>query len=279
MTASPLGDYLRARRGQVSPEAAGVASHGVRRVPGLRREEVAMLAKVSFDYYVRLEQGRERSPSTQVLESLTRALQLDDDARLHLYRVAGLSPGAEPGAAPERVDPQLLDLMDMWPGNPAIVLGRAYDVLAGNRLAYALFEDFQQGPNLMLKIFLDPDAHRFYPDWEVVATNTVAGFRMLQGSAPHDPRIREILQTLTDQSPDFVRIWERHDARRKRLETKRFHHPAIGELTLRMQAFDVKSSPGQEMIVYHAEPGSTSAEALTLLGTLAATRAQERSTD
>ncbi len=277
MTATPLGDYLRARRGQVGPEAAGVASHGMRRVPGLRREEVAMLAKVSFDYYVRLEQGREHSPSAQVLESLARALQLDDDARLHLYQVAGLGPGAEPGATPERLDPQLLGLMDMWPDNPAIVLGRAYDVLAGNRLAYALFEDFRQGPNLMLKIFLDPDAQRFYPDWELVAANTVAGFRMLQGNAPHDPRIREILQTLTDRSPEFVRLWERHDARRRRLESKRFHHPAVGELTLRMQAFDVKSSPGQEMIVYRAEPGSSSAEALRSLGDLA--RAQERSAD
>ncbi|GAB3648069.1 helix-turn-helix transcriptional regulator [Glycomyces tarimensis] len=277
MTATPLGDYLRARRAQVTPEAAGIASHGTRRVPGLRREEVAMLAKVSFDYYVRLEQGRENSPSAQVLESLSRALQLDDDARLHLYRVAGLAPGAPAGAAPERVDPQLLRLMDMWPQNPAIVLGRAYDVLAGNRLAYALFDDFGEGSNLLLKVFLDPDARRFYPDWELVAANTVAGFRMLQGNDPHDPRLGEILRTLTERSPDFVRLWERHDARGKRVERKRFNHRDVGALTLSMQAFDVKSSPGQELIVYQAEPGSTSAEALALLGTLAATRAQEES--
>lgn len=275
MAASPLGDYLRARRAQVTPQAAGVATHGTRRVPGLRREEVAMLAGMSVDYYIRLEQGRERSPSTQVLDALSEVLRLDDDARLHLYRIAGLTPGAHRGAAPERVDPQLLLLMEMWTATPALVLGRAYDVLAGNRLAYALFDDFKQGQNLMLKVFLDPDACTFYPDWEQAAANTVAGFRMLQGAAPDDPRIRAVIETLTAQSPEFVRLWERHDARHKRHATKRFRHRDVGELTLRMQAFDVKSAPGQELIVYHADPGSASAEAIALLGTLAATRAQD----
>ena len=275
MAVTALGEYLRARRAQVTPQDAGIGTYGVRRVPGLRREEVAMLAGVSVDYYVRLEQGRESNPSAQVLDALSQVLQLDDDARIHLYQIAGLTPEAKRLPAPERVDPELLRLMDMWPDNPAIVLGRAYDVLAGNRLAYALFDDFQQGPNLMLKIFLDPDARNFYPDWDQVARYTVAGFRILQGRTPHDPRIREIVEELTSRSRDFVEIWARHEARTKRMTTKRFRHREVGELTLRIHAFDVRSSPGQELIVYQADPGSSSAQALTLLGTLAATRADE----
>jgi len=276
MATTPLGEFLRARRGQVSPESAGVPSYGVRRVPGLRREEVATMAGVSIDYYIRLEQGREKSPSAQVLDALSQVLRLDDDARLHLYRLAGLIPGAEQVALPERVDPELRRLMDLWPDTPALILGRAYDVLAGNALAYALFEGFQQGPNLMRKVFLDPDARTFYPDWEEVAGNTVAGFRVLQGRTPHDPRIREVIAELSRRAPEFVEMWERHEAKGKRLESKRFHHREVGALTLSINAFDVRSAPGQELIVYHAEPGSRSAEALALLGTLSATRAQEQ---
>jgi transcriptional regulator with XRE-family HTH domain len=276
MATTALGEYLRARRAQVTPEAAGIATYGARRVPGLRREEVAVTAGMSVDYYLRLEQGRERNPSAQVLDALSQVLQLDDDARLHLYRLAGLTPGAVRSSIPERVDPELVRLMDMWPHNPAMVLGRAYDVLAGNALAYALFDGFKQGPNLMLKIFLDPDAHSFYPDWEDVARYTVAGFRLLEGHAPGDPRIRQVIEELSEKSPEFVQMWERHEARAKRLASKRFRHPEVGALTLRINAFDVRSGPGQELIVYHAEPGSRDAEALALLGTIAATRAQEQ---
>lgn len=236
-----------------------------------------MLAAISVDYYVRLEQGRESNPSAQVLEALSNALQLDEDARLHLYRVAGLTPSPTRSPAPERVDPELLGLMEMWPDNPALVLGRAYDVLAGNRLAYALFEGFTQGPNLMLKVFLDPDARRFYPDWPEIARNTVAGFRVLEGRSPHDPRIRELIAELTQGSPEFVDMWKRHEARAKTLSTKRFNHPAVGEFTLRIHAFDVRSAPTQELIVYHAHPGTRAAEALALLGSLAATRSRELS--
>lgn len=275
MTTTALGDYLRARRAQVTPEAAGVAIYGVRRVPGLRREEVATLAGMSVDYYIRLEQGREQSPSAQMLDALSQVLQLDDDARLHLYQVAGLTPSAGRIAVPERIDPELLRLMDMWPDNPAIVLGRAYDILAGNRLAYALFDGFQQGPNLLLKIFLDPDAKSFYPDWDQVARYTVAGFRLLQGRSPHDARIREVVEELCRRSPEFVEMWERHEARGTRLASKRFRHPDVGELTLCINAFDVRSSSGQELIVYHAEPASISARALALLSALAAARAQD----
>jgi hypothetical protein len=234
-----------------------------------------MLAAISVDYYVRLEQGRENHPSAQVLEALSHVLQLDDDARLHLYRVAGLTPSPTRSPAPERVDPELWRLLELWPDSPALVLGRAYDVLAGNRLAYALFDGFKQGPNLMLKLFLDPDARVFYPDWPQVARYTVAGFRLLQGRNPHDPRIREVVDELTRSSPDFVDMWERHEARAKRLSTKRFNHPEVGEFRLRIHAFDVRSASLQELIVYQAEEGSRGAEALALLGSLAATRSQE----
>jgi transcriptional regulator with XRE-family HTH domain len=270
MATAALGDYLRARRAQMSPEQIGVPTYGVRRVPGLRREEVAMTAGMSVDYYIRLEQGRETSPSPQVLDALGRVLQLDDDARVHLFRLAGLGPQLVRPDTPEQVDPDLLRLLELWPHTPAIVLGRAYDILAGNALAYALFEDFTHGPNLMAKIFLDPQAKTFYADWEDVAQYTVAGFRLLQGRTPDEPRIQEVVDQLTRESPDFVRMWERHEARGARLESKRFRHPDVGELTLRINAFDVRSAPGQELIVYHAEPDSPSAAALARLEHLAA---------
>lgn len=267
MATTALGDYLRARRALVTPETAGVVAHGARRVPGLRREEVAMTAGMSVDYYIRLEQGRERSPSAQVLDGIGRVLQLDDDARLHLYRLAGLAPLSTPVGAAEHVDPGLRDLMDMWPDNPAIVLGPAYDVMAGNAAGYALFDGFKQGPNLLAKIFLDPEAARFYVDWEQVARYTVAGFRLLQGRTPDDPRIREVVETLSRNSPAFVEMWERHEARGARLRSKRFNHPRVGELTLHINALTVRSTPGQELIVYHADPGSPSAQAIARLVT------------
>ncbi|MCL3820056.1 helix-turn-helix transcriptional regulator [Aeromicrobium wangtongii] len=272
MASAALGDYLRARRAQISPDQIGVPTYGVRRVPGLRREEVAMTAGMSVDYYIRLEQGRETRPSPQVLDALGRVLQLDDDARVHLYRLAGLGPTLVRPSTPEQVDPELLRLMELWSHTPAIVLGRAYDILAGNALAYALFDGFRQGPNLMAKIFLDPDAATFYADWEDVARYTVAGFRLMQGRTPGEPRIQEVVERLSLESPDFVRMWERHEARGARLESKRFRHPQVGDLTLRINAFDVRSAPGQELVVYHAEPGSRSAEALARLEELAGTR-------
>lgn len=275
MSDNLLGDYLRARRAQVPPAAAGVPTFGRRRVPGLRREEVATLAGVSVDYYVRLEQGRERNPSAQVLDALAGVLRLDDDGRLHLFQLAGVAPGARRPTTPEHVDPELARLLDMWPDNPAIVLGRGYDVLAANALADALFGEFRAGPNLVAKMFLDPGARSLYVDWEHVAAYTVAGLRQLYGADPHEPRINEVIDTMLAQSPDFARLWERHETRSKRMESKRFRHPDVGEMTLWMNAFDVKSAPGQELIVYHAEPGTASADALRLLGTLAATRATE----
>ncbi|MEV0891558.1 helix-turn-helix transcriptional regulator [Promicromonospora sp. NPDC050262] len=272
MTSSPLGDYLRGRRDRLTPEALGLPVYGRRRVVGLRREEVAMLTGVSVDYYVRLEQGREVSPSPQVLDSLGEVLRLDDDGRQHLYRLAGLSPRPTPPAPVEEVDPALLELMLSWTGSPALVFGRAFDVLAANPLGEALFGGFPFSRNLTRTVFLDLGARTLYPDWHLVAENAVAGLRLADGLMPGDPRIRAVVDELRVKSPDFVELWGRNDARGKRLDSKRFRHPEVGPLELRVHVFEVRGAPGQELVVYHAHAGSPSAEGLALLGTLAATR-------
>ncbi|MGW5739012.1 MULTISPECIES: helix-turn-helix domain-containing protein [Streptomyces] len=271
MARTELGDYLTARRAQVTPADANLPVTGYRRVPGLRREEVALLAGVSADYYVRLEQGRERTPSAQVLDALATALRLDEDGRLHLFRIAGIGPRARAAAVTDRVEPSLLALMDAWPHNPAVVYNRAYDVLASNTIADALFHDWGHSRNLLHVVFTDPAARTFYRDWYDVARNSVAGFRLGHGAAPDDPRVRQVLGELLEGSAEFAELWARHDARGKALERKRFVHRGIGPLTLTMQTFDVRAAPGQELVVYHAEPASSSSEALALLGSLAAT--------
>jgi MmyB-like transcription regulator ligand binding domain len=170
----------------------------------------------------------------------------------------------------EHVDPSLLQLMDAWPSNPAIVYNRAYDVLASNSIADALFQSWSHSRNLMHVVFTDPVARTFYQDWHDVAQNSVAGFRLARGEAPDDPRTQQVLTELLADSPEFARLWAANDARGKSLERKRFRHGEVGPLTLTMQTFDVRSSPGQELVVYHAEPGSSSSESLALLGSLTA---------
>jgi transcriptional regulator with XRE-family HTH domain len=266
-----LGEFLRARRAQVRPADLGLAAGSGRRVAGLRREEVALPAGVSTDYYVRLEQGRERHPSAQVLDALARALDLDGEATDHLHRLA--RPAAAPRRRPrrrERVGPNLLRLMHGWPGTPAVVLGRCLTVLAHNALGQALFDGHTHSGDLVRLVFLDPDAREFYPDWERVAVNTVGGLRVAAGIDPDDPLLIETVGELSVKSEAFRALWARHDIRQKTHETKRFHHRLVGDLTLSYEALTVNSAPGQQLVVYQAEPGSPSEAALSLLGSLTA---------
>jgi transcriptional regulator with XRE-family HTH domain len=265
-----LGEFLRARREVAQPGDHGLPDPGRRRVPGLRREEVAMLAGVSADYYVRLEQGRDRHPSEQVLDALARVLGLDDDAVSHLHELARPSPRRRRSVVKaERVDAGVLRLLDSWPATPALVFGRYMDVLAANTLARTLNHCSVPGVNQLRAIFLDPESREIFPDWEAVAVDTVASLRATAGSDLDDPRLTDLVGELSLKSPEFRRLWARHDVRIKTRGTKRFVHPMVGDLTLGFESLAINGSPGQTLAVYHAEPGSPSERALALLGSAA----------
>jgi transcriptional regulator with XRE-family HTH domain len=262
-----IGQFLRARRELVRPEDVDLVPGSRRRVAGLRRTEVALLAGVSSDYYVRLEQGRERNPSPQVVDALARALDLDDEAAAYLHDLARPRPRPRKRLRREEVSPALRGMMAAWTDTPAVVLGQCLNVLAHNHLGEALFAGHTHSDDLVRLVFLDPDARDFYPDWERVARNTVGGLR---AAATDDPRLINTVGELSVRSADFVRLWARHDIRQKAHETKRFRHPLVGELTLTYETLTVNSAPGQQLVVYQAESGSPSEEALSLLGSLTA---------
>ncbi|MFE3994720.1 helix-turn-helix transcriptional regulator [Streptomyces goshikiensis] len=268
-----LGVFLRARRARLGPEDTGLPTTGRRRVPGLRREEVATLAGVSPDYYTRLEQGRERHPSQQVLEAVARALRLDGEAVAHLHRVATPTPRrTRPAPRVERVAPNLRRLLDSWSDTPAFVLGHTLDVLARNQLADALFAGFTHADNLLRMTFLDPAAHHFHRDWDRAAEACVATLRRAAGIDPDDRRLTELVGELSVKSAGFRTLWARHEVRGKTREAKLFHHPEVGDLELHYETFTVNGAPTQQLVVYQAEPGSPSADALALLGSLSAAR-------
>jgi transcriptional regulator with XRE-family HTH domain len=275
MTDEPslLGDYLRARRELVTPEQAGIPVLGVRRVPGLRREEVAMLAGISADYYLRLEQGRDRNPSAQVLQSIARVLHLDDDTTAYLLGLAADKP-RRPRRRPrkESVPLGIAKLLDTLP-LPAFVEGRYFDVLAANPLAGALSPRLRVGGNRLRDVFLDPAEQALFPELDQATEGLVAGFRQSVGTDTDNPRFIELVGELSLASPRFCQLWARHDVGVRRGAPMRFDHPQVGELRLNREKLSVGGTDGIMLVVYHADAGTDDAEKLALLGSAALTPA------
>lgn len=218
-----------------------------------------MLAGMSADYYMRLEQGREANPSPQVVEAVADALRLDAEPAEHLRRLVQAPEGRRRRTAGARVSPQLLRLMDGWTACPAFVLGPALDVLACNALAAALYEGFERADNLARMVFADPAGREFYPDWERAAHSCVAELRAAYGHDPRSERIGEVVADLSARSPEFAALWARHDVKAKTQDRKRLRHPVVGDLSVSFSAFSVNGAPGQELVVYQAESGATAA--------------------
>ncbi|MFG2638517.1 helix-turn-helix domain-containing protein [Streptomyces sp. NPDC048362] len=271
---NPLGEFLRARRALVRPEDVGLPGGGLRRVPGLRREEVAMLAGISSDYYLRLEQGRDRNPSVQVLEAVARVLRLDADATAHLVGLAQERPTAG-GHRTRQVPAGLLELIDGWPRNPAYVQTRYYDCLAANALATALTPNFRPGVNVLRALFLDPAERELRRDWEDLTSQAVAALRAEAGTNADDPRLRDLVGELCLRSERFRTLWARYEVRPRHGRVSHLTHPQVGEIDLRSTKLSVDGTDGLNMVVFHAEPGSRSAELLDILGSLAAPQNRE----
>ncbi|MEU6973367.1 helix-turn-helix transcriptional regulator [Kitasatospora aureofaciens] len=278
MITSSLGDYLRARRALVSPADAGLPETGRRRVPGLRREEVAELVGLSTDYYVRLEQGRADRPSDEVLDALGRALRLGPAERAHLYDLARPPRRAAAKAATagrgEALRPALRQIVEAIPVTPALIMNDRNDVLAWNRPAAALIADFPRlAPperNMARRIFLDPNAREVHLDWDEAARTTVGILRMAAGRHPHDPELVRLVGELSLGSETFRRLWAGHHVHEKTHGPKRFRHPSVGEVTLDYETFHVPGAAHHLLVVYTAPPGSPAEEALHLLGSLTA---------
>jgi transcriptional regulator with XRE-family HTH domain len=280
-------DFLVSRRAKITPDRAGLTAYGSnRRVPGLRREEVAMLAGVSVDYYTRLEKGNLVGVSEAVLDAVARALQLDDVERAHLNdlaRTANASPTRIQRRAPERpeVRPNVQRLLDDMSGVAAFLRNGRLDVLAANHLGYALYSPvFSKGGrpvNLARYVFLDPHAQDFYADWNSIAAAAVGSLRAEAGRHPYDPNLSSLIGDLSLRSEEFRVRWAAHDVTEYRTGTQPFRHPLVGELTLDYTALDLPADPGQVIVAYTAEPGSPSRDALTLLASWAAADANPRS--
>ncbi|MET9501107.1 helix-turn-helix transcriptional regulator [Streptomyces sp. NPDC006622] len=266
-----LSEFLRTRRARLKPEDVGLPDFGRhRRVPGLRREELAQLAGVSVAYYTRLEQGNGRNVSAEVLDSIARALRLTDAEHAHLTHLAKPKRHKKkPTARVEQVRPaprQLLDLMD---GVPAYIVGRRAEILAWNPMAAALFGDWGELPvaerNWARLVFLRPDYRDLFVDWEQKAIDIVCALRMDAGCYPDDPRLSALVGELSVKSEDFRRLWATHDVKEKAYGVKRLRHPLVGALSLNYEGFRLLGESEQTMVTYHAEAGSPSAEALRLL--------------
>jgi transcriptional regulator with XRE-family HTH domain len=278
-TKQEIREFLTSRRARITPEQAGLTSYGSRRVPGLRREEVAVLAGVSVPYYTRLERGDMSGASESVLEALARALELDDAERAHLFdlaRAAHPAP-ARPRRrqAKQRARPEIQWTLDAITGAAAFVSNERLDVLAANQLGRALFSELYAAParpiNTARFVFLDPRAEAYYGDWDRVATESVAILRSAAGRDPYNRDLSDLVGELATQSEAFRTRWAAHDVRFHNTGVKHINHPVVGELHLSYNRMDLAADPGLTIFTYAAEPGSRSEEALKLLGSWAAT--------
>jgi transcriptional regulator with XRE-family HTH domain len=278
-TKQEIREFLTSRRGRIRPEQAGLPTYGTRRVPGLRREEVAVLAGVSIQYYTRLERGDMNGVSDSVLEALARALQLDDAERAHLL---DLARAAHPDPARcrrrrtrQRVRPEVQWTLDAITGAAAFVGNERLDILAANQLGRALFSELYAAParpvNTARFLFLDPRAEAAYGDWDRVATETAAILRSAAGRDPHNRDLSDLVGELATQSAAFRTRWAAHNVRFHNAGVKHVIHPVVGDLHLSFNRSDLAADPGLTLVTYTAEPGSPAEDALKLLGSWAAT--------
>jgi transcriptional regulator with XRE-family HTH domain len=272
-----FGKFLKAMRSRLGPEDIGAGpTPGARRVPGLRREEVARLAGVSTDYYVRLEQGRNIHPSRTVLDAVSRALRLSSSEHAHMMDLLENCAAAPrtAGQPAQAVRPALRHLMEAVGDVPAMVLGRRSDVLAGNRLAFLLFTDFPALPaaerNLTRWLILDPAARELFRDWKTVAAEAAGALRLDVGRHPNDAQANQLVGELAVNSEHFRQWWAGHRVASRSAGTVRLHHPAVGDLELNFESLILPDDPDQTLRIYSARPGSPSSDALALLGSLGA---------
>jgi len=276
-TRAEIRDFLTSRRARITPEDVGLTTYGSRRVPGLRREEVATLAGVSVDYYNRMERGNLSGVSDSVLDALARALRFDDAERAHLYDLARASePSARRGRSTKRnIRPSVQWMLDSITGSAAIAENGRLDARATNLLGRAfysyLFDGTGRSVNFARFIFLDPRARSFYDDWDRAARESVALLRTEAGRTPYDRDLSDLVGELSTQSEEFRGHWAAHNVRLHNKGEKRFNHPVVGELELSYNRFELPAEPGLSIVAYTAEPGSKSADALRLLASWAAT--------
>lgn len=277
---SDIREFLTSRRAKVTPDQAGLPAYGNRRrVSGLRRGEVALLAGISVEYYTRLERGKATGVSEDVLEGIARALQLDEAERAHLFdlvRAAGTGRPTRRRPTQERVRPTVQRILDSIAA-PAYVRNGRLDILGANRLGAALYSEVLDDPispaNTARFMFLNPRAPEFFPDWESLARDVVAVLRTVAGRDPYDRALSDLIGQLSTRSEEFRVRWAAHNVKLHQTGSKRLHHPIVGDLTLAYEALELAADPGQRLLVYTAEPSSPSQEALDLLASWAASDA------